>query len=66
MICSIALRCKPSEMKERAFQLNLKDKCNKKQKRLNGGRVYYYQLKDECKSLYKQTVHNNDCDYDLY
>lgn len=60
MVCTDALVCKPADMKDKNFQLSLKDKCDRKQKRVNGKRVWYYFLKDECKSLYKQTEFIDD------
>lgn len=54
--CSETLISKPSDMKDRNFQLQIKDKCERKQKRVNGVRTWYYVLKDDCKSLYKQTT----------
>ena len=55
MSCSDALVCKPADMKDKNFQLSIKDKCDRKQKRVDGKRVWYYFLKDECKGLYHQT-----------
>ena len=60
MICSDALVCKPADMKDKNFQLSIKDKCDRKQKRVDGKRVWYYFLKDECKGLYKQTEFIDD------
>ena len=54
MACSKALRFKPVEMKERAFQLQLKDKCERKRRRINGDLTWYYILKDDCRALYYQ------------
>ena len=54
MLCSDALNCKPVEMKERAFQLQIKDKCDRKQKQVECVRKWFYILKEECKSIYKQ------------
>ena len=39
MICSNALVCKLSDMKDKNFQLSIKDKCDRKQKRIDGKRV---------------------------
>ena len=55
MNCDEALRCKPAEMKKRTFQLQLKDKCERKQRRIDGQRVWFYILKQECKDIYHQT-----------
>ena len=60
IISSDALLSKPSEMKDRAFQLQLKDKCEHKKIQHDGVRKWYYILKDECKSLYKQTIYESD------
>lgn len=60
MVCNEVLLNKPSEMKERAFQLQLKDKCDRKQKRVDGSRVWFYVLKDECKTIYHQTIFINE------
>ena len=62
--CTTALRMKPSDMKDKTFQLQIKDKCDRKQKRDGNTRVWYYVLKDEYKNLYKQTLHDDDeeCD----
>ena len=60
MICSSALVCKPSDMKDKNFQLSIKDKCDRKQKRIDGKRVWCYFLKDECKGLYHQTEYNDE------
>ena len=58
--CSDALISKPSDMKDKTFQLQIKDKCNRKQRRVDGKREWFYVLKDECKGIYKQTVHVDD------
>lgn len=55
MNCDEALMCKPAEMKKRTFQLQLKDKCERKRKRINGNLTWYYTLKQECKDIYHQT-----------
>ena len=54
--CDEALRSKPEEMKQRTFQLQLKDKCERKRKRINGQLTWYYILKQECKAIYSQTL----------
>lgn len=64
MACNDALLNKPAEMKERAFQLQLKDKCERKRKRVDGKLVWYYVLKEECKTIYHQTIFINDDDND--
>ena len=55
MNCSDALMCKPADMKDKNFQLTIKDKCDRKRITVEGKRVWHYILKDECKGLYKQT-----------
>lgn len=47
MVCNEAIMNKPAEMKERAFQLQLKDKCERKQKRVDSSRVWFYVLKED-------------------
>ena len=60
MICPNALVCKPSDMKDKNFQLSIKDKCDRTQKRIDGKRVWCYFLKDECKGWYHQTEYNDE------
>ena len=55
MICSDALVCKPADMKDKNFQLSIKDKCERRKKGPKGAQKWCYILKDECKGLYKQT-----------
>ena len=55
IVCEDALRTKPEEMKKRTFQLQLKDKCERKRKRINNQLNWYYTLKPECKLIYNQT-----------
>ena len=57
--CDEALVSKPSEMKERTFQLQLKDKCDRKRVQSSGVRKWHYVLKNECKAIYSQTVHDD-------
>ena len=64
MPCADALMKKPREMKDRAFQLQMKDKCIRKQKQYNGSRQWFYILKDECKKVYKQTVCDDEITID--
>ena len=59
-LCSEAILFKPYDMKERTFCLQLKDKCIRKQRKIDGKPVWHYFLKDECKSLYKQTITDDD------
>ena len=54
-LCSEALLYKPYDIKERSFQLQLKDKCIRKRVKKNNQLYWYYFLKDEYKSIYKQT-----------
>ena len=49
-------------MKDKNFQLSIKDKCDRKQRRVDGKRVWFYVLKDECKALYSQTETDADDD----
>ena len=58
--CDEALVSKPSEMRERTFQLQLKDKCDRKKIQNSGVRKWHYVLKNECKAIYSQTVHDDD------
>lgn len=58
--CSDALMSKPSELKDKTFQMQIKDKCDKKRITRDGKREWFYVLKDECKTVYKQTIENND------
>ena len=60
MECSTALSCKPKDMKDKTFQLQIKDKCDHKQLRRNGMRKWYYILKEEYRSIYKQNVLEDD------
>ena len=55
ILCSEALLSKPQDLKERTFQLQLKDKCIRKQVRNGKTKPWYYFLKDECKLIYSQT-----------
>ena len=55
MDCSDALMFKPSDMKDKNFQLSIKDKCERKRITINRKRVWCYVLKEECKNLYKQS-----------
>ena len=62
--CSDALTSKPTEMKDKNFQLQIKDKCNRKRITIHGKRVWCYILKDECKQIFKQILHEIDEDID--
>ena len=64
IICEDALRSKPEDMKQRAFQLQLKDKCERKRKRIDGQLHWIYILKEECKNIYSQTVDDNIVEFD--
>ena len=59
MLCSEALTSKPHGMKDKLFQLMIKDKCHRKQKRMPIRREWYYVLKEECVDLYHQTLNDN-------
>ena len=62
--CSYALTSKPAEMKDKNFQLQIKDKCNRKQITIDRKRVWCYLLKEECKSIYSQKiVEYDDADF---
>ena len=58
--CSDALLTKPSEMKDKQFQMQIKERCERRQIK----RKWHYILKEGCKSLYKQTENEFDDDYD--
>ena len=58
--CSMALWSKPAEMKDRSFQLQLKDKCERRQIRVDGERVWYYFIKEDAKKVYNQTVFDTE------
>lgn len=60
MICSDALVCKPADMKDKNFQLSIKDKCERRKKGPKGAQKWCYILKDECKGLYHQTEFIDD------
>ena len=51
--CSEALLSKPSGMSIKFFQLQLKDRCDRKQKRVGNDREWQYILKAEFKEFYK-------------
>ena len=55
ILCDDALMIRPPDMKERTFQLQLKDKCDYKKIQKNGVRKGYYILKQECRGIYSQT-----------
>ena len=63
--CSDALTSKPTEMKDKNFQLQIKDKCNRKRIAIHGKLVWCYILKDECKQIFKQILHEIDEDIDI-
>ena len=65
MECSTALSCKPKDMKDKTFQLQIKDKCERKQLRRNGMKKWYYILKEEYRSIYKQNTLEED-EYIIY
>ena len=55
ILCDEALMARPPDMKARTFQLQIKDKCDRKQVQKDGVRRWYYILKTECRSVYSQT-----------
>ena len=57
--CSLAANMKPNDVKTRVFQLQLKDKCERIRVQIKHERYYAYRLKDEYKTLYKQTERVN-------
>ena len=62
--CSDALTSKPTEMKDKNFQLQIKDKCNRKQITIDRKRVWCYVLKEECKSIdLQKIVEYDDADF---
>ncbi|KAI5510116.1 hypothetical protein TVAGG3_0713870 [Trichomonas vaginalis G3] len=62
MTCKNALFCKPSDMKDKNFQMSIKDKCDRKQRRIDGKQTWCYVLKEEMKGLYKQVEPNDNED----
>ena len=60
MLCSDAILLKPCDIKARSFTLQLKDKCIRKQIQSNNKRNWYYFLKDEYKTIYQQTVSDEE------
>ena len=61
-LCSEALSNKPYDIKERSFTLQIKDKCIRKQIQSNNKRSWYYFLKDEYKTIYHQTIREDEED----
>ena len=55
MLCDYALSLKPIDVREKTFAIQLKDRCRRERKQIEGSRKWYYILKDECKSIYKPT-----------
>ena len=55
ILCDDALMIRPPDMKERTFQLQLKDKCDHKKIQKDGVRKWHYILKQECRGIYSQT-----------
>lgn len=60
MLCSDALLYKPNDMKDKNFQLQIKDKCDLKKKSFEGKRKLYYVLKQENENIYSKYVITND------
>ena len=47
-------------MKDKAFQLQIKERCERVKIQKEGVRKWYYKLKEGCKSIYKQTINEDD------
>ena len=62
--CSEALFSKPREMRDKNFQLQIKDKCNRPRLTIDSKRVWCYVLKDEYKQMYSQ-ITNDDAEIEL-
>ena len=62
--CADALVSKPSDLKDKAFQLQIKGVCDRKQRRVEGKREWFYIMKEEAKPLYHQTVYSEDEEVD--
>ena len=58
--CSDALLIKPTEMKDKHFQLQIKERCERTRKSIDGKQIWHYVLKEGCKSIYKQTINEDD------
>lgn len=58
--CSDALISKPREMRDKSFQLQIKDKCNRQRLTIDSRRVWCYVLKDEYKQIYSQITIDED------
>ena len=56
--CSEALFSKPREMRDKNFQLQIKDKCNRPRLTIDSKRVWCYVLKDEYKQMYSQITND--------
>ena len=54
ILCTDALLTKPTELREKAFQLQIKERCDRIRIRIDSVRKWHYKLKDEFKSFYKQ------------
>ncbi|KAA6388140.1 MAG: hypothetical protein EZS28_016330, partial [Streblomastix strix] len=50
--CTIALQFKPFDVKEKSFQLQLKNKCQRTQKTILGKRTWIYKLNEDLIKLY--------------
>ena len=60
MPCTEAMANKPFELKDKSFQLRIKDKCDKKQKSINSKRIWCYYLKSALISKYSQSKNYDD------
>ena len=60
MQCSLALGMIPKEMTKRNFELQIKQRCERKKVTIDGARPWCYVLKNECKELYQQTKFDED------
>ena len=54
MLKQDARMCKPTELKERTFNVQLNDRCETKRISVDGRRSWIYVLKDDMKLIYKQ------------
>ena len=60
MPCTDALLTKPTDMRDDVFRLLVKERCKYEKRSIKGVRKWRYYLKEECKSLYKQTENEFD------
>ncbi|KAA6401547.1 MAG: hypothetical protein EZS28_002928 [Streblomastix strix] len=50
--CTIALQFKPYDVKEKSFQLQIKNKCQRIYKTISGKHTWIYKLNEDLKKLY--------------